>query len=121
MTEKLIAEGLKTPFELWGLSQKLDDLKLNDKEAAALALPVKQLLDHYLPNVPLIALAWASLALTTKSIMSPRLILIAEIKKQKAEPPSSKPVEGKDDKKGQGGPTPVPANQFPAETKTLKL
>ena len=126
MTENLIAEGIKTPFELWSISQKLDELKLTDKEAAAMALPVKQLLDYYLPNVPLIALAWASLALTTKSVMSPRLILIAEIKKQKAHPPSSKP-EVTDNQKGQGGPTPVTPPkqggkiQFPTNTEPIKL
>jgi len=125
MAENLIAEAIKTPFELWALSQKLDELKLKDKEAAALAMPVKQILDYYLPNVPMIVLAWASLALTTKSIMAPRLVLIAEIKKQRR-PSTAKSADSKDD--GQGGPRPPAtppgpgdANKFPTEIKTTSI
>jgi len=126
MTENLIAEGLKTPFELWAITQRLNELKLQDKEAVMLAAPVKQLLDHYLPNVPMIAIAWASLAITTKSIMAPRLALIAEIKKQKVV--ASAQPDDKDE--GQGGPRPAasPAGGggpvkigFPKATKPVQI
>jgi len=126
MTENLIAEGLKTPFELWAIGQKLDELKLQDKEAAMLAGSVKQLLDYYLPDVPMIAIAWASLAITTKSIMAPRLALIADLKKQKAPNSSAEQTDDKDEGHGRPRPStsPAPAGDglvFPKATEPVKI
>lgn len=121
MSEDIIRQTVKMPFDLWAVSQKLDELKLIDQEAAALAAPVKQLLDYYLPNFPTIGIAWVSLTVTSYSIMATRLGLIAEIKKQKQSSPSSSPVDVKD--VGHGGPRPpdLSKTKFPEATEPVKL
>ncbi len=84
MSEDIIRQTLKIPFDLWAASQKLNALKLLDPEAAALAAPVKQLLDYYLPNMPTVAFAWFSLSITVYTIMLERMTLVARIRKEKA-------------------------------------
>jgi len=94
MDTGIIKQGVKLPFELWAMSQKLPELKLSDPESQAIAAPVKLLLDFYLPNVPEIGIAWISLAISCYSIMAQRLSIIAEIKKQKTNNRSPSAAEG---------------------------
>ena len=89
------------PFDFWSKSQDLPQLKLTDKEADLLSKPVKDLIDYYLPQIPVVAWAWISLSIATYSVMKIRLDLIAELKKQK-----SAAGQGQAETKGQGGPTP---------------
>ncbi len=105
MDEKIISDGFKLPFQLWSTSQKLPGLALTDTEALAISKPVKQLLDHYIPNFPEIGIAWLSLSISCYSIMSCRLAMIAEIKKEKNfHHPPQKAEENKGP--GHGGPLP---------------
>jgi len=107
LEKDIIANAVKVPFDLWSVSQDIPQLKLADSEVDALAEPVKQLLDHYAPQLPVVTVAWFSLAVTAYSIMSIRLRMIAAKKKQnkdsRTEPPSAKD-------QSQGGPTAVILN-----------
>jgi len=79
----VIGQVVQIPFDLWSVSQGVPDLKISSEESVMLAKPVKQLLDHYVPQVPEITWAWISLSAVSYSIMKSRLALITEIKKQK--------------------------------------
>lgn len=81
---KIIAQAVQIPFDLWSISQGVPGLKISNAESVMLAKPAKQLIDHYLPQIPEIAWAWISLSAVSYSIMKSRLILIAEIRKNKA-------------------------------------
>lgn len=125
---EIVKQAVQVPFDLWAINQNLKGLKLDAKEAAMLAEPVKTLLDYYLPQMPVIAIAWASLTISTYAVMKPRLEMIAEIKKQKASPSSGPADRDIKDGSGQGGPappvSPMPAEQggqYPAQIKTQKL
>lgn len=83
LSQEIIQNGLKMPFDLWSISQGVTELKLQANEAAALAEPVKQLLDYYAPKLPTISVAWFSLAVTAYSIMAVRIRIINEVKKAK--------------------------------------
>jgi len=85
LDENIISQAFKVPFDLWASTNNLPSLKLSDQDARILAGPVKQLIDYYLPNIPTITIAWVSLAVTAWAIMAPRMVLIAQVKKQKAE------------------------------------
>lgn len=116
---EIVAGVIKLPFELWAISQNIKLLSLSDKEAQRLAKPVKQLLDYYMPQIPVIAYAWVSLAIDGFWIMRTRLLLIAEYKKSS---PSNAAT-----RKGPGLARPAPAGQqnkgdkFPTEIKTQKI
>lgn len=130
---EIIKQAVQVPFDLWAISQELKGLKLEDKEAAMLAEPVKTLLDYYAPQMPVIAIAWASLTISVYAVMKPRLEMIAEIKKQKTSPsPGPADQRAKHEEhvtsQGQGGPrSPIkPVGQgeiveFPGQIKTQKL
>jgi hypothetical protein len=77
----VIGQVVQIPFDLWSVSQGVPELKISTDESVMLAKPVKQLLDHYVPQVPEIAWAWISLSAVSYSIMKSRLALIAEIRK----------------------------------------
>lgn len=77
----VIGQVVQIPFDLWSVSQGVPELKISTDESIMLAKPVKQLLDHYIPQVPEIAWAWISLGAVSYSIMKSRLALIAEIRK----------------------------------------
>jgi len=77
----VIGQVVQIPFDLWSVSQGVPELKISAEESVMLAKPVKQLLDHYVPQVPEIAWAWISLSAVSYSIMKSRLALIAEIRK----------------------------------------
>lgn len=123
---EIVRQAVQVPFDMWAISQNLKGLKLAEKEAAMLAEPAIILLDYYLPQMPVIVIAWASLVISVYAVMKPRLEMIAEIKKEKASPSSES--AGKDG--GQGSPAPPisPAGQggqsFPTaaeiKTKTTK-
>ena len=83
LSQEIIQNGLKMPFDLWSISQGVAELKLQANEAAALAEPVKQLLDYYAPKLPTISVAWFSLAVTAYSIMAVRFRIINEAQKAK--------------------------------------
>jgi hypothetical protein len=80
---ELLQNVIKTPFELWAISQDVPGLALSDAESQQWAEPMKQLLDYYLPKIPTIAYAWIAWTTTTFWIFRPRMILLAEIRKQK--------------------------------------
>jgi len=113
----VIGQVVQIPFDLWSVSQGVPELKISNDESIMLAKPVKQLLDHYVPQVPEIAWAWISLSAVSYSIMKSRLALIAEIRKNK---PSSERrmdeargvVNSSKVPQGHGGPH--PSNVFPS-------
>jgi len=76
---------VKIPFDVWAESQKIEELRLSDKEAENIALYITQLVDYYLPKIPSIAYAWMGLATSIFAVLQPRLKLIRELKKQKEE------------------------------------
>jgi len=123
MDDQLIRQTVKMPFDLWAASQKVEQLKLTDPEAAAFALPVKRLLDYYLPNVPEIGIAWFSLAITSYTIMAARLAIISAIKKQKAT--ATQPAADVKETGRAGMPRPpaldIAAAKFPGETEPVKI
>jgi hypothetical protein len=87
---KLFVPILKMPFDLWGLSQNLKELGLTDKEADELALLVTQVLEWYFPGqVPVGAILLLSLMGTAYNIMKSRLVMIAELKKNKSTVPKA--------------------------------
>lgn len=117
---KVVGQVIAIPFDLWAISQGTPALKLRDDEAELMALPAKELLDYYLPQIPVIAWAWISLSIGMYAAMKPRLELIQILKKQKANTSSAK------------RPAPAPAAQaskpgapassvFPSEITTEKV
>jgi len=131
LSQEIIQNGLKMPFDLWSISQGVAELKLQANEAAALAEPVKQLLDYYAPKLPTISVAWFSLAVTAYSIMAVRIRIINEAKKaqKKSHPvvPGSgdagpanahvQPVQSAPSKK----PAPLGTTGFPTGVDTEKV
>ena len=99
----VIGQVVQIPFDLWSVSQGVPELKISNDESVMLAKPVKQLLDHYVPQIPEIAWAWISLSAVSYSIMKSRLALIAEIRKNK---PSSE--RGMDAARGVANSSKVP-------------
>lgn len=110
--EKVIAQACQIPFDLWAISQNIEQLKLSDQEARMMGRPAKELLDHYLPQIPVIAWAWISFGLVGYGVMKPRLLIIQELKKKRS---SSQPAaETRDPLQPQGGPPPpAPISTFP--------
>lgn len=92
---KVIGQAIQIPFDLWAVGQDIPDLKISVQESTMIAKPLKVLLDHYMPNVPEITWAWISLGAVSYSIMKCRLVLIAEIKKERT---SSEQVTGVKDR-----------------------
>lgn len=93
--DAIIAQAIQIPFDLWAVSQDCEQLKISMPEARTIAKPLKQLLDYYMPNVPEIAWAWIALSAAGYSIVKSRLVIIAEIKKQKSfSSPSSERADG---------------------------
>lgn len=83
LTIDIVAGVVKIPFELWAISQGIEGLALTDEEAKPIAEPARQLLEYYLPQIPVIAYAWISVSTSLFWIMRSRLILIQEIRKQR--------------------------------------
>jgi len=81
LTIDIVAGVIKIPFELWSISQSVKSLALSDDEAKSIAEPARQLLEHYLPQIPVIAYAWISMSVSAFWVMQSRLRTIQEIKK----------------------------------------
>ena len=109
----VIGQALQIPFDLWSISQGVPELKITTDESVMMAKPVKQLLDHYLPSIPEIAWAWISLGAVSYSIMKSRLVLIAEIKKNKLSPSSGQQKDAARGMAPQGHGGPHPSAVFP--------
>lgn len=120
----VIAQVCQIPFNLWSVSQGIDQLKLTDKEAKSMAMPIMNLLDYYLPQIPVIAWAWITVGVVAYSALESRLLLIQEIKKSRSIPvePDAEAgglspndvTSGRATPQGQGGPpTSVTTTQFP--------
>lgn len=94
LTIEVVAGVVKIPFEFWAISQGVDVLKLDDKEAQRIAEPAKQLIEHYLPSIPIIAYAWISLTSSAFWAMRSRLILVKALqeKKEAEQPAAAKPA-----------------------------
>ncbi len=89
LTIEVVAGVVKIPFEFWAISQGVDVLKLDDNEAHRIAEPAKQLLEHYLPSIPIIAYAWISLTSSAFWAMRSRLVLVKALQEIKeAEQPA---------------------------------
>jgi len=119
----VIGQVVQIPFDLWSASQGVPELKISNDESIMLAKPVKQLLDHYVPQVPEIAWAWISLSAVSYSIMKSRLALIAEIRKNN--PSSERRMDAarvaSSSTKTQGHGGPHPSNVFPSLEQIQKL
>jgi hypothetical protein len=73
---------LKLPFEIWSKGT-VDDMKLSDAEAEAMALPITQLVEYYLPAMPEIWAVWTNLSIQAFGVMSIRLAVLKTIRDQK--------------------------------------
>lgn len=84
-----------------------------------IAKPLKQILDHYMPDVPDIAWAWISLSAVSYSIVKSRLVIIAEIKK--ANTSSEQPAGEQEvpDRRGHGRPQSAAFPSFEEITKPV--
>lgn len=81
---------LQTPFSLWATSTGVDELRLPEKDAKKLALPITQLLEYYFPGqIPEIVWCWLILAGCVTQVMDGRLQLLKKIRDAKK---SGKPV-----------------------------
>lgn len=122
---KIIKDAICIPFDLWARSQKLNGLKLSDEEAQALSEPAKTLLDYYLPEVPAIAYAWGSLAITAYALTSPRLFMIEDERtKRSVKNEALRTADQTRRSQDQGqGPAPGPSDRMPRqdEIKPLKI
>lgn len=81
---KIIKDAVQVPFDLWARSQGINNLRLTDDEAEQISAPIKTLLDYYLPEVPAIAYAWGALVITAYTLVSPRLFMLEQIRKDKS-------------------------------------
>lgn len=118
LTPDVLIGIVKMPFELWAISQAVEELALQDDEAKQLSGPIKQLLDYYMPKIPAIAYAWISLAISSFWIMRSRLLLIKAIKESNS---LSSQADDKDD--GHGGPRPSApgGSKMPEKMKPVKM
>ncbi len=83
LTIEIVAGVVKIPFELWSISQSVKSLALSDDEAKSIAEPARQLLEHYLPQIPVIAYAWISMSVSVFWVMQSRLRTIQELRKHR--------------------------------------
>lgn len=93
LTIDVVAGVVKIPFELWSISQSVKSLALTDEEAKQIAEPARQLLEYYLPQIPVIAYAWISLSVSTFWVMQTRIRTIQELKKHRERLQKPKPAE----------------------------
>jgi len=93
LTIDVVAGVVKIPFELWAISQGIEKLALDDKKALQIAEPAKQLLEFYLPKIPVIAYAWVSVSISAFWVLQERLTLIQSIRKQRGDQEPPAPAE----------------------------
>lgn len=118
LTPDVLIGIVKMPFELWAISQAIEELALQDDEAKQLSGPIKQLLDYYMPKIPAIAYAWISLSISSFWIMRSRLLLIKAIKES-----NSLSSQADDKDVGHGGPRPSApdGSKMPGKRDPVKL
>ena len=93
LTIDIVAGVIKIPFEIWAIGEDLEKLALDDDEARRIAEPARQLLEFYLPKIPVIAYAWISMSVGAFWSLRTRLLLIQEMKKQdQKQQPGASPV-----------------------------
>ena len=116
LTIEIVAGVVKIPFELWSISQSVKSLALTDDEAKKIAEPARQLLEHYLPQIPVIAYAWISMSVSVFWVMQLRLRTIQELRKhrERIRQGTPQPVEKPE---GPG----VTAIKFPDQEKPVKV
>jgi hypothetical protein len=114
---KAIIQLIKSPFDIWAARVRVEDLKLTDEEAEAIASPTIVLLDYYLPNIGEISWAWISFGIVTIGALRPRLDLLRGIRQQQPA------AAGKPEPAGGRQPVGKPAAGFPnaADLKPEKL
>lgn len=93
LTIDIVAGVVKIPFELWAISQSVKSLSLTDSEARNIAEPAHSLLEHYLPQIPVIAYAWVSMSVSVFWVMQSRLLTIKEIHLHQKETEPARPAE----------------------------
>lgn len=81
---------VKIPFDIWAKGT-IPEVALTDDEARVFALPITQLVEYYLPQMPDIWAVWANLAVQMFGIMSVRLSLLAQIRKARQPKPDNTP------------------------------
>lgn len=87
---ELVVNFVKLPFELWQIRvPQVKGLALTNPEAKQIAEPARELIEYYLPKIPPIAYAWASLAVAGFWIMRTRLVAIEEYRQKIQQPPNS--------------------------------
>ena len=84
-------EMIKAPFDLWAAKAEIEDLSLTDAEADMIAKPAVVLLNHYAPNLPPVAIAWGSLAVSAVAIMRPRIQILKNSRSQQGVKPGETP------------------------------
>lgn len=112
LTLDVVAGVIKIPFELWAIGQDVKQLALTKEESLQMAEPARQLLEYYLPKIPVIAYAWLSLSVSAFWVMRVRLLLIQELRKQRRKQQPPKPAEPAQ---------PGVVTNFPSEIKTNKV
>jgi len=112
LTSDIVAGVIKIPFELWAIGQDVEGLALTKEEAAQMAEPARQLLEYYLPRIPVIVYAWLGLSVNIFWVMRTRLLLIKEIRKQRQKQQPAGPPEPAQ---------PGVVTKFPAEIETNKV
>lgn len=106
---------LKIPFDVWAETEKIEELRITDKEAELLALPITQLIDYYLPQLPEIAIAWFGLISAGYSVLGPRRQIIMQRRQDKSAPgPSTGPSHP-------GGPTKTIYPSVEEATNTVRI
>ena len=79
----MLSPILKMFFTFWAKGIEDNRIELTDKEANNLALPITQLMEYYLPNLPAIWFAWGNLGIQVTTIITMRLNIIKELKEKK--------------------------------------
>lgn len=83
---------LKIPFDVWAETEKIEELRITDKEADLLAVPITQLIDYYLPQLPEIAIAWFGLISAGYSVLGPRRQIIIQRRRDQSKSAPGSPV-----------------------------
>ena len=83
MSVDMLAQIWQWPFMLWESKIGVPQLRLTELEALGIAKPSKVLIDYYMPELNPIYFAWGTLIAAVSTVLSSRLILLAEIRKAK--------------------------------------
>lgn len=87
LNEQVVCDMWKLPFNLWAAARKIDELKLTDPEAIALARPSLVLLTHYGPEkLSPIHLAWYQLSAVVVTVTMSRLLILRKVQSATQKP-----------------------------------